>query len=66
VDKVLSVLVFLPVLWGFSLSVLLPKRTITLYILLSSHTDDIQGDSGERVHICGGDSIDHCEKKKFI
>lgn len=50
---------------GFPLSVLFPLRTITHYILLSSHTDDTQGDSGERVDIFGGDSIDHCEKKIY-
>jgi hypothetical protein len=29
-------------------------------------TNSIQGDSGEKVNILGGDSIGHCEKKKFI
>jgi hypothetical protein len=26
----------------------------------------IQGDSGGKVNILGGDQIDHCEKKSFI
>jgi hypothetical protein len=27
---------------------------------------DIQGDSGGKVNILGGDSISHCEKRSFI
>jgi hypothetical protein len=26
----------------------------------------IQGDSGGKANILGGDNIDHCEKKKYI
>ena len=28
--------------------------------------DTIKGDSGGMVNILGGDSMSHCEKKKFI
>jgi hypothetical protein len=45
---------------------LMHHYSITHYIFLSSHTDNIQDDSGERVDIFGGNSIDHCEKKKVV